>query len=87
MDTFLFKDENDLDTAKREIQNWEWVRPTDISKNGTFDEPSSPANYELKAGKYTSKKFLNAVALLSPNAFYRNLFVDYSHMEMGYVAC
>ena len=87
MDSFLFQNESELDLAKRDTQNWEWVRPTDILKSATFDDPNSPANYELKAGKYTSRKFLNAITLLSPNAHYRNLFVDCDHMEMGYVAC
>ncbi len=27
------------------------------------------------------------MALLSCNAYYWNLFVDYGHMEMGYVIC
>ncbi len=47
----------------------------------------APSNSELKAGKYTNHKFLNALALLAPNGFYRNIFIDYEHMEMGYVVC
>lgn len=87
LDAFLFENEQELENAKKDTQNWEWVRPSDIIKNPNFDDPSSPANYELKAGKYTSKNFLNAIALISNNSFYRSIFVDYQNIEKGYAVC
>ena len=87
LDIFLFKEESEIEAAKKDLQNWDWVRPNEISKNAIFDEPNSPTNYEIKSGRFSNRKFLNAISLLCPTAFYRNLFVDFNHMEMGYVSC
>ena len=84
LNKFLFSNEEELDGAMQFMKNWEWLRPEEIFPKATVYDEENQYNTEMRFGPFSCTNFVNAVATLTEKGQISKVFVDISHIEMGY---